>query len=203
MIKVLQKTNHLNCNQYQMVPCCDHLRFGIRGETFKPNELQQPTNSENPKDRLTADDLRIRGEWLLPTQAANPTLKAILKITLLSQTHFLKHSSEVMLGTRSIKVMLLVMYLRTRQFHHLQHPDLDLKDERIKSELTGKLVDAPLVILLQNTTSSHIFPKTLTAKFVAETNQPELLVGHQRPQGVMLSLNPRHSETLSPPTTKS
>ena len=99
--------------------------------------------------------------------------------------------------------MLLVMNLRMMQFHHLQHPDLDLIDEETKSELTGKLADALLLILLQNTTSSHIFPKTQTVTSVAGTNQPELLVGLQRPQGVMLSQNPKHSETQSPPTTKS
>ena len=165
---------------------------------MKPNELQQRTpNSENPQDRLTANDLRIRGEFNLRTQAASQTLKAFLKITLLS------HSEMYQLRTRSIKAMLLVMYLRTTQFHHLQHPDPDLRDEEIKSELTGKLANVPLFILLQNTISSHIFPKTQTVTFVAETNQLELLVGLQRPQGVMLSLNQRHSETQSPPTTKS
>ena len=163
---------------------------------MKPNELQQRTpSSENPKDRLTANDLRIRGEFHLRTQAASQTLKAILKITLLS------HSEMHQLRTRSIKAMLLVMYLRTRQFHHLQHLDPDLRDDEIKSELTGKLANAPSVILLQNTTSSHTFPKTPTATSVAETNQPELLVGHQRPQEVTLSQNPKHSEMLSPPIT--
>ena len=72
---------------------------------------------------------------------------------------------------QSIKVMLLVMYLQTTTFHHLQHPDPDLRDEEIKFELTGKLANAPSFIFLQNTISSHIFPKTPTAKFVAETNQ--------------------------------
>ena len=161
-----------------MVPSCDHPRFGIRGENVQ------------------SGDLRIRGEWSLPKQATIIILKAMLKITLLS------HSEMYQLRTRSIKEMLLVMYLRMWQFHHLQHPDLDLKDERIKSELTGKLADAPSVILLQTTTFSHTFPKTQTATFVAETNQPELLVGHQRPQEVMLSRNPKHSETLSPPITR-
>ena len=164
---------------------------------MKPNELQQRTlNSGNPQGQPTANDLRIRGEFHLRTQAASQTLKAILKITLLS------HSEMYQLRMRSIKVMLLVMYLRIRQFHHLQHPDPDLRDERIKSELTEKLADAPLVILLQNTTSSHTFPKTPTATSVAETNQSELLVGHQRPQEVTLSQNPKHSETLSPPITR-
>ena len=163
---------------------------------MKPNELQQPTNSRNPKDRLTADDLRIRGEQLPRTKAANPTLKALPEITLLSQ------SEMYQLRTRSIN-MLLVMNLRTTQFHHLQHPDLDLIDEETKSELTGKLADALSFIPLQNTTSSRTFPKTPTATSVAETNPPELLVGLQRPQEVMLSQNPKHSETLSPPTTKS
>ena len=160
------------------------------------------TNLKHPKDRLIADDLRIRGESFLETQAASRTLKAILKITLLSQIPFSKPRSEVTLGMQSIKVMLLVMYLRTTQFHHLQHPDPDLTDEEIKFEQTGKLEDAPSVILRQNTISSFIFPKTQTARSVAETNQPELLVGHQRPQGVMLSRNQRHSETQSPPTTR-
>ena len=165
---------------------------------MKLNELQQRTpSSGNPTDRLTADDLRIRGEFHLRTQAASQILKAILKITLLS------HSEMYQLRTRSIKAMLLVMYLKIWQFHHLQHPDLDLRDERIKSELTEKLVDVPSVIPPQNTTSSHTFPKTPTATSVAETNQPELLVGHQRPQEVTLSQNPKHSETLSPPITRS
>ena len=164
---------------------------------MKLKELQQRTpSSGNPTDRLTANDLRIRGEFNLRTQAASQTLKAFLKITLLS------HSEKYKLRMRSIKVMLLVMYLRIRQLHHLQHLDPDLRDEGTKSKLTGKLVDAPSVILLQNTTSSHTFPKTPTAKYVAETNQPELLVGHQRPQEVTLSQNPKHSETLSPPITR-
>ena len=164
---------------------------------MKHSELQQRTpSSENPQDRLTANDLRIRGEFHLNTQAASQTLKAFLKITLLSILEMCQ------LRTRSIKVMLLVMYLRIRQFHHLQHPDQDLTDERIKSEPTERLVDVPLVILLQNTTFSHTFPKTPTATSVAETNQPELLVGHQRPQEVTLSQNPKHSEMLSPPITR-
>ena len=185
-----------------MVLCCDHLRFGIRKEQFKPNELQQKTNSENPKDPMTDGDLRIRGESLLRTQAASQILKAILKITLLSQNHLLRLSFTEMLGTRSIKAMLLVMHLRIRQLHHLQDLNPDLRDDEIKSEPTEKLADAPSAILLQNTISSLIFPKTPTAKSVAEINQPELLVGHQRPQGVMLSQNQKHSETLSPPITR-
>ena len=69
------------------------------------------TNLKHPTDRLTADDLRIRGESLLRTSAASRTLKAILKITLLSQIPFSKHCSEATLRMQSIKVMLLVMYL--------------------------------------------------------------------------------------------
>ena len=169
----------------------------IRGETSKTNELQQLTNSGNPKDRLTADDLRIRGEPLPRTQAANPTLKALPEITLLSQ------SEMYQLRTRSITTMLLVMNLRMIKFHHLQDPDLDLIGGETKSELTEKPADALSLTLLQNTTSSHTFPKTPTVTSVAGTNQPELLVGLQRPQEVMLSQNPKHLEMPSPPITKS
>ena len=75
--------------------------------------------------------------------------------------------------------MLLVMNLRMIQFHHLQYPDLDLIGGETKSELTEKPADALSLILLQNTTSSHTFPKIQTVTSVAGTNQPELLVGLQ------------------------